>query len=73
MSSAYDRQKALELFREWFKLHPNIKNPTDINRVEKWEFFQQRGWDALYQMQRARKAGEVFVRREHQYELPLEG
>lgn len=43
------------LFKEWFSRHPNIHNPTDINKREKFNFMAEIGWKKFMLMQRARK------------------
>lgn len=50
-----EEQQAKRLFNAWFTVHPDIKNPTDPNTKEKYEFIVKIGWKNLSLMQRARK------------------
>jgi hypothetical protein len=43
------------LYRKWFRLHPGKKNPSDVNKKIKWDFWQEHGWESLELCQRARK------------------
>ena len=47
--------EAKDMFRIFFEENPGIKNPTDINRQEKLDFFLTHGWDWLWAMQEDRK------------------
>jgi len=47
---------ARELYGEWFSIHPNIENPSDINKKEKYEFAVSIGWEKCRLMQLARKS-----------------
>jgi hypothetical protein len=47
--------KAKSYFKEWFELHPGVKNPTDCNKKEKYAYFVEKGWSQLKLMQVARK------------------
>lgn len=51
-----------ELFKEWFRLHPDQKNPTDLNTQEKWDWMMNKGFPAFRVMQQARKRGEEWSR-----------
>ena len=43
-------------YRDFFRSHPGVRNPTDINCSEKWHFFADRsGWGTLSVMVKARK------------------
>ena len=47
--------KAKDGYELFFRTHPNVKNPTDINSREKLNFFVSNGFDLLFRMQEARK------------------
>ncbi len=51
-----DQIVAKELYKIWFSRNPDIKNPSDINREEKFDFAVDIGWYGVELMQRARKA-----------------
>lgn len=53
--SASDEARAKTLYRAWFKLYPNIANPIDINRQEKYEHLTSLGFYDAYLFVRARK------------------
>ena len=53
--SSDDQDKAKALFSDWFSKYPNIKNPTDINSRQKYDYFMKAGWETLQLMQKARK------------------
>ena len=55
-----DAKFAKELYLVFFKRH-GIKNPTDMNCREKFEYAVEVGWDNFSLMQRARKC--VTLRR----------
>jgi|SaaInlV_100m_DNA_3_1039692.scaffolds.fasta_scaffold36761_1 adenine-specific DNA glycosylase len=54
--TATQAQSAKNLYEKWFKRHPDIKNPTDINREEKFNFAIELGWNSFRLMQQARKS-----------------
>ena len=54
--------EARALFQEFWNRHPDIKNPTDINTVEKANFLTQKGFEKIRLMQRARKQAYDFTR-----------
>lgn len=47
---------AKKLYKAWFEKHPDISNPTDLNREEKFIFAMNIGWRNYALMQRFRKA-----------------
>ena len=47
--------KAKDGYELFFRTHPSVKNPTDINSREKLNFFVSNGFDLLFRMQEARK------------------
>ena len=58
-----------ELYGKFFKQHPEIKNPTDINCQEKLDFFVHNGFGLLLDMQSERKRGVEWTRREYWEEI----
>ena len=46
---------AKHLYDVWFTLHPDMRNPTDINNETKYLHFMNEGWETLSLMQEARK------------------
>jgi hypothetical protein len=54
--------EARRLYEEFWRLHPDIKNPTDINRIEKANYLTQKGFEKIRLMQRARKQAYDFTR-----------
>ena len=57
-----EESEARELYREFWELHPNIKNPSDINRVEKADFMMRKGFEKIQLMQKARKQAYGFTK-----------
>ena len=57
-----DEAEAKALYKEFWELHPDIKNPSDINRVEKANFLILKGFEKIRLMQRARKQAYDFTR-----------
>ncbi len=55
MLSPNQEKIARELYGEWFSMWPNIENPSDINKKEKYEFAMSIGWEKCKLMQMARK------------------
>lgn len=51
-----ETKEAKALFKEWFRKHPDIKNPTDVNREEKYDWCMKLGWREFSLMQKARKS-----------------
>jgi len=51
----HDDVRGLELYREWFKRHRFIDNPTDINMRIKAEYMQEIGWEFAVIMHKSRK------------------
>tara|TARA_R110002020_G_scaffold376130_1_gene587257 strand:+ start:3401 stop:3661 length:261 start_codon:yes stop_codon:yes gene_type:complete len=64
-----DSYKARNLYDYWFSNYPGIKNPSDINTSDKFEFANEIGWVKLSLMQAARKAGYEFTRWDHWKEV----
>ncbi|PHQ34579.1 hypothetical protein [Rhodopirellula bahusiensis] len=60
--SSEDEQRARELYEEFWALHPEIKNPSDINHPAKANFLIQKGFESIRLMQRARKQAYDFTR-----------
>ncbi len=54
-----EEQLAEELYRRWFVRYSDLKNPTDINSKEKFEYAFEIGWNNFSLMQKARKANTV--------------
>lgn len=46
-------------FRDFYREHPGVRNPTDINSSEKWHFYASRGWGTLSLMIKARKFNQT--------------
>ena len=57
-----EEAEARALYNEFWSLHPNIKNPTDINSIEKANFLILKGFEKIRLMQRARKQAYDFTR-----------
>ncbi len=57
-----DEAEARALYEEFWGLHPNIKNPSDINKVEKANFLILKGFEKIRLMQRARKQAYDFTK-----------
>ena len=60
--SPEEEAQARALYEEFWEMHPNIKNPTDINRVEKANFLILKGFENVRLMQRARKQKYGFTK-----------
>ena len=52
---------AEKLYDDFFRRYPDLKNPTDLNTREKFEFAVKVGWENYCLMQRARKQGKEFA------------
>ena len=50
-----DIEKAMRLYRLWFKNNPSTRNPTDMNTRSKYEFCLSIGYEDYKLMQRCRK------------------
>ena len=59
-----DQAEAKALYEEFWAMHPDIRNPSDINRVEKANFLILKGFEQIRLMQRARKQAYDFTRPE---------
>jgi len=57
-----EEAEARALYKEFWDMHPKIKNPSDINRVEKANFLIQKGFEKIRLMQRARKQAYDFTK-----------
>ena len=57
-----EEDEARKLYEEFWNIHPDIKNPTDINRKEKANFLIQKGFEKIRLMQRARKQAYDFTK-----------
>lgn len=53
--SQEDEARAKSLYQQWFKLYPEMANPIDINRQEKYDHLLSIGFDDAYLFVRARK------------------
>ena len=49
-------------YRDFSVKYPGIKNPSDINKKEKFDFAMQIGWLRLRNMQAARKRGALYTK-----------
>ncbi|NQU22791.1 MAG: hypothetical protein HQ567_16050 [Candidatus Nealsonbacteria bacterium] len=59
-----EETEARALYEEFWTMHPDIKNPTDINRVEKANFLILKGFQKIRLMQKARKQAYDFTKPE---------
>ena len=57
-----EEAEARSLYEEFRRLHPGVKNPSDINTKEKAFFLFLKGWERISLMQRARKQAYPFTR-----------
>ena len=53
---AYEERHARNLYGKWFRENPKVKNPSDVNSSDKFNFAMDIGWPRLALMQKARKA-----------------
>lgn len=60
--SPEEETQARALYEEFWAKYPHIKNPTDINRGEKANFFILKGFEKIRLRQRARKQAHEFTR-----------
>lgn len=60
--SCEEESEAKALYEEFWQRHPDIKNPSDINRIEKYNFLQEKGFEKIRLMQTARKQKYEFTR-----------
>lgn len=56
-----DMDQVKKDYQDFFRKHPNQKNPSDINTEEKFNFAIKIGWKRLRAMQNARKARYNFT------------
>ena len=61
-----EQYKAKLLFQRWFSRYPDIPNPTDVNKQEKFNFVVEIGWPQFSLMQQTRK-GNI---KEYGYPFP---
>ena len=57
-----EEAEARTLYEEFWSMHPDIKNPTDINRIEKAYFLILKGFQKIRLMQKARKQAYDFTK-----------
>ena len=57
-----EEKEAKALYEEFWKEHPEQKNPTDINTREKACFLALKGFENIALMQRARKKKLPFTK-----------
>ena len=56
-------EHVVELFYTlFFTSVPDQSNPTDLNTIEKWNFFQAQGFEVYKAMQTARKQGKEYTK-----------
>ena len=60
--TADEEAQARALYGEFWHMHPDMKNPTDINKVEKANFLILKGFEKIRLMQRARKQAYDFTK-----------
>ena len=53
---------AKALYDEFWRMHPNQKNPSDINTEEKAYFLMLKGFEKIRLMQKARKQAYSFTK-----------
>lgn len=56
-------KKAKSLYKEFWSMYPDIKNPSDINSQEKADFLVKKGFDNISLMQKARKQAYKFTKK----------
>lgn len=61
--SQEEEAEARALYDEFWAMHPDQSNPSDINTLEKANFLMLKGFESINLMQRARKAGYSFTSR----------
>ena len=62
--TAEEEALARSLYEEFWQQHPTLKNPTDINMVEKANFLVLKGFENIRLMQKARKQAYDFTKRD---------
>ena len=60
--SPQEESEARALYKEFRRLYPTQKNPSDINTPEKATFLILKGFERIALMQRARKQAYEFTR-----------
>ncbi len=60
--TASEEKKAKKLYKEFWKINPNMKNPSDINKQEKADFLKEKGFESIRLMQKARKQKYSFTK-----------
>jgi len=56
-------KKAKSLYKEFWSMYHDIKNPSDINSQEKADFLVKKGFDNISLMQKARKQAYKFTKK----------
>jgi len=59
-----NKSQAQKDYERFWNKHPDQKNPSDINTIEKFNFAVSIGWTRLREMQRARKQGAPYTKRD---------
>jgi len=57
-----EEKKAKKLYKEFWKINPGMKNPSDINKQEKADFLEDKGFESISLMQKARKQKYNFTK-----------
>ncbi len=60
--SAKEVKEAKSLYKEFWKINPNMKNPSDINNQAKADFLAKKGFESICLMQKARKQKYSFTK-----------
>ena len=55
MLTPAEERIAKSLYADWFKKNPGVKNPTDPNTREKFDYMKSLEWELFSLMQQARK------------------
>ena len=55
-------KEAKSLYKEFWSIYPDIKNPSDINKPEKASFMIKKGFESISLMQKARKQSYKFTK-----------
>lgn len=61
--TAKEEKKARSLYQEFWEIYPDIKNPSDINSLEKADFMIKKGFENISLMQKARKQAYKFTKK----------
>jgi len=57
-----EEKKARKLYKEFWEINPNMKNPSDINNQAKADFLAKKGFESISLMQKARKQKYNFTK-----------